>query len=116
MRCNVCDALSEYAVPQRCICGKEGCETCLPNGLCPKCKEWSARVCVCPSCQSTNSKCFDWDDYDEMIIHNDFTCQDCGHGWSAIVPINEDDVVRKLGLKGKTVHTGSRDSDDKKYN
>ena len=114
--CKRCGAASAFAVPQRCICGKEGCEVCFPGGYCLKCKEWSDRVRVCPKCHSSNSKCNSWDDYDEMMIHNDYTCQECGNGWSEIVPINEDDIVRKLGYKGKSMQVDPPDPDDENYN
>ena len=58
---------------------------------------------MCPSCGSEKVELLSWDDYDNTVIHNDFTCQKCGDGWGEIYQMRDAAVIRELGITGTSL-------------
>ena len=57
----------------------------------------------CPSCMSENIELLSWDDYDQTVIHNDFTCQSCGDSWGEVHKMRDAKIIRELGITGTSL-------------
>jgi len=57
----------------------------------------------CPSCTSEDVELLSWDDYDQTVIHNDFTCQECGDSWGELYKMRDAEIIRELGITGTSL-------------
>ena len=63
----------------------------------------------CPSCLSEDIELLSWDDYDNTVIHNDFTCQICGDSWGEVYKMRDAAVIRELGITGTSLSILNRE-------